>query len=92
DGVLYNVGITTGDVMSGRLNLWANFGSIPLRKTTDGVTGVGTAINVQCIFEGIWPFSVAALPNFDPMDSRTWVDTSKFGDIMVRIEETAGAA
>jgi len=71
------------------LDLWANYSSFSFRQSSDGVTPVTGNINCQARVAGIWPFSIAALPNFNPMDERTRLDTSRYGDVMVRVEETS---
>jgi len=88
DGVMLNPMIGLTDAEGSALDLWANYSSIPFRKTSDGVTPVTGNVNVNVTFIGAWPFSVVALPNFDPKDERTRLDTSRFGDVMVRVEET----
>ena len=42
----------------------------------------GTFMTVR----GALPFSLAALPYFNPWDERTWIDSSKLGDLWVRFE------
>lgn len=92
EGFLANVRVGLTDAEAGAVDLWANYSNIPLRQTSDGTTAVTGNVTVQAVFEGIWPFSVAAIPYFDPTDKRTWLDTKPLGDIVVRVEETASAS
>lgn len=79
-----------GDAEGRQQDLWANFGSVPLRKTSDGVTPVTTSQVIQSVTTGIWPFSVSPIPYFNPMDERTWIDSGKLGDLWVRFEGSSG--
>ena len=88
-GTLANVRIGLNDAEASALDLWGNASPIGLRKTSDGVTPVTSNVNVQAVFTGIWPFSVAAIPYFNPEDPRTWIDSAKLGDLWVRVEENA---
>jgi len=88
-GVLHNVRIGLTDAEAAALDLWGNASPISLRKTSDGVTPVVSNVNVQAVFEGIWPFSVSPIPYFNPWDERTWIDSSKLGDLWVRFEGNA---
>lgn len=75
--------ITTG-------NLWAN--TMPTSYTVLSTQAAGAAqIHAWLHYWGIWPFSVVAIPTLNPMDERTWIDSKKFGDVMIRAELTAGA-
>lgn len=42
-------------------------------------------------YKGGLPFSVAAIPYFEPLKDWTWIDSSKLGDLWLRVEEVAGA-
>ena len=42
-------------------------------------------------YKGAFPFSVAAIPYFEPLKNWTWIDSSKLGDFWLRVEEVAGA-
>jgi len=66
-------------------NIWANLG-IPY--FVSGAAGTPETGNhgVFMTVRGALPFSVAAIPYFDPMDERTWIDSSKLGDLWVRYE------
>jgi len=44
---------------------------------------------IQIDYSGILPYSVAAIPLFDPWDPDTWIDTSVLGDFWVRYACTA---
>lgn len=70
-------------------NIWANLG-IPY--FVSGAAGTPETGNhgVFMTIRGALPFSVAALPYFHPWDERTWIDSSKLGDLWVRFE--GGAA
>lgn len=89
-GVLEHATFGLGDVEIRSLDLWANFSSFPLRKTSDGVTPVTTSQVVHAAMKGIWPFSVSAIPYFNPWDERTWIDSSVLGDLWVRFEGSTG--
>jgi len=39
---------------------------------------------IAMTYGGCLPFSVGAIPTFDPKDPRTWIDTSRLGDLWVR--------
>jgi len=80
----------TADSMLMFFDLWGN--AMPVAFMT-ATTGVQSADTHKCKFtsHGALPFSVAAIPLFDPWDEDTWIDSSKLGDFWVRIEETAGA-
>ncbi|MCK4722487.1 MAG: hypothetical protein KAT75_04245 [Dehalococcoidia bacterium] len=71
-------------------DLWGNAMPIGFMRVSTGVQAADTHL---CCFEtlGALPFSVAAIPLFDPWDEDTWIDTSKLGDFWVRVEELAGA-
>lgn len=78
-----NALITTG-------NLWAN--TMPTSYTVISTNAAGAGqIHAWLHFWGVWPFSMVAIPGFDPWDERTWMDTKKYGDVMLRAELTAGA-
>jgi len=85
-GVLHNVRVGLVDAEASALDLWGNASPIALRKTSDGVTPVTSNVNVQAVFEGVWPFSVSPIPYFNPWDERTWIDSSVLGDLWVRFE------
>lgn len=40
-------------------------------------------------WEGLFPYSLAAIPIFDPWDKRFWIDSSVLGDFHVRFEGLA---
>ena len=89
-GVLHNVRIGLVNAIAGAVDLYGNASNIALRQSSDGVTPVTGNVNVQADFEGIWPFSVSPIPYFNPWDERTWIDSSKLGDLWVRFEGSAG--
>jgi len=51
--------------------------------------GVNTVAEISFHFRGVLPYSVAAVPIFDIMDEKTWVDSSQLGDFWIRGEGTA---
>jgi len=73
------------------LTLWGNIEAFRVRNP---VTGAWAAVNAieNITIRGAFPFSVAAIPLFDPWDADTWIDTAALGDFWVRVELTAGAA
>ncbi len=79
------------DVLINGTDMWANYTST--QYTVISTQAAGTSnVNVILQYKGIWPFSVAAIPYFDPMDPRTWIDTKPLGDLWVRVEETSSAS
>lgn len=60
-------------------------------KTVVHSTGAGTVdvTEVALKYKGVGPYSVFAIPTFDLMDERTWVDSRNLGDLWVRGEGTA---
>jgi len=88
-GVLYNARIGLVDAEASALDLWGNSGGFGFRKTSDGVTPVTGNVNVQAVFQGIWPFSVSPIPYFDPWDERTWVNSADLGNFWLRVEGNA---
>lgn len=85
-GVLYNARIGLVDAIASALDLWGNSGGLAFRKSSDGVTPVTSNVNVQAVFQGIWPFSVSPIPYFDPWDERTWVNSADLGNFWLRVE------
>lgn len=71
-------------------DLWNNAIPAALRLTSTGGAHGGQC-PVRAEYKGVFPFSIAAIPHFDPMDERTWIDSSKLGDFWARVEETVGA-
>lgn len=88
-GVYVGVDTALFDAMHCGNDLWANYGNIALKQISSPTAPVTSNLNVWVTVKGIWPFSVAALPIFDPLDERTYLDSKKYGDIAVRVEETA---
>jgi len=70
--------------------IWGNIATIPFKTVSTGAAATDEQ-QVDLTSIGTFPFSVAALPYFDPWDERTWIDSSKLGDFWVRVEEAAGA-
>ncbi len=66
-------------------DMWGNAAATQYTVLTTGAAGTGS-INAFLQYLGIWPFSVSPIPSFDPWDERTWIDSSKLGDLWVRFE------
>jgi len=81
------VGLVDAEI--GHMDIWGNAGAPGFRQTSDGVTPVTSNYNGTLTIKGIWPFSVSPIPYFNPMDERTWIDSSKLGDLWVRFEGNA---
>ena len=88
-GILHNVRIGLVDALASALDLWGDASPISFRLASDGVTPMVGNVNVQADFMGIWPFSVSAIPYFDPLDERTWIKSAELGDLWVRFEGNA---
>lgn len=73
------------------IDLWGNALPIGLRTVSTGAQVAGNPF-MRVTTRGALPFSVAAIPLFDPWDPETWIDTSVLGDFWVRVELGAGAA
>jgi len=71
------------------VDIWGNASPVGFRKTSDGVTPVTGNVNVNICSRGIWPFSVSAIPYFDPWDERTWVHSADLGNFWLRVEGNA---
>jgi len=78
------------DVELDGVDLWGNAIPIPLRTVSTGAASAANPL-LKLFLRGMWPFSVAAIPLFNPWDERTWIDSSKLGDFWVRVEENAAA-
>lgn len=59
---------------------------MPTVVQTDTGAAYATHREIALQYGGCLPFSMGAIPTFDPKDPRTWVDTSVLGDIWVRCE------
>lgn len=59
----------------------------------DTATGLAYATHKEVALQygGCLPYSVGAIPILDPKDERTWIDSSKLGDLWVRCECSATA-
>ena len=67
-------------------NLWGNL-SIPYFMTTSsGAADTGNH-GTHMLTRGAFPFSVAAIPYFNPWDERTWINSAELGDFWLRVEE-----
>jgi len=73
------------------LDIWGNFAAPGFKDTATGLTPTAGNYNANLYLKGVAPFSVWAIPLFEPWDPDTWIDTSLLGDFWVRIEENAGA-
>jgi len=69
-------------------NIWANLG-IPRFVTGAAGTPEDAAHGVHMMIRGAFPFSVAAIPVFDPWDPDTWIKSAELGDLWLRVEEMA---
>lgn len=90
------VGMCSADIDAGVVNsalsnltLWGNIEAFRVRNPVTGVWAAVPAIE-NITIRGAFPFSVAAIPLFNPWDEATWVNTTELGDFWVRIEETPG--
>ena len=68
------------------MDIWGNAVAPGFKDTATGLTPYTGNMNVFYTLRGIWPFSVSPIPYFDPHDERTWIDSSKLGDLWVRFE------
>jgi hypothetical protein len=66
-------------------DMWGNTAATQYTVLSTQVAGTGQII-AFLQYLGIWPFSVSPIPYFDPWDERTWIDSSKLGDLWVRFE------
>lgn len=66
--------------------LFANYMTIGGQDFT-GTAHASGNFTRQFLFKGRYPFSVMKLPHLDDLNERTWIDSSKLGDLWVRIEE-----
>jgi len=73
------------------LDVWGNFAAPGFKDTATGLTPTAGNYNSNVMLKGVAPFSVWAIPLFEPWDPDTWIDTSKLGDLWVRMEENATA-
>lgn len=87
--VVQNIQVGLVDAEAQMVDVWGNAATVGFRETSDGVTPVTSNINVNLSLLGTWPFSVSPIPIFDSWDERTWVDSSKLGDLWVRVEENS---
>ena len=71
------------------MDIWGNAGAPGFKDTATGLTPYTGQVNMNYTLFGIWPFSVSPIPVFDPLDERTWIDSSKLGDLWLRVEENA---
>jgi len=73
----------------GYFDLWGQANTIAFHDTATGLTPYTGNLNHSFTLLGALPFSVAAIPYFDPWDERTWVDSKELGDFWLRVEENA---
>ena len=71
-------------------NIWANLG-IPAYVSGAAGTPETNAHGVHMDIRGAFPFSLAAIPIFDPWDKDTWINSAELGDLWVRVEEGPAA-
>jgi hypothetical protein len=88
-GVLIACQVGLIDAEACAVDVWGNASPFSFRKTSDGVTPVTGNVNVNATWRGIWPFSVCAIPYFDPWDERTWVNSADLGNFWLRVEGNA---
>lgn len=90
-GRFWGEGTAWGDWAVKTTDLWACFNSIPIATHALGAV-LTTNHNLIIVYRGAFPFSVAAIPVFDLEDERTWIDSSKLGDLWLKVEESSSAA
>jgi len=73
----------------GYIDLWGQANSLAFKDISAGLTPYTGNLNVAFTILGALPFSMAAIPYFDPWDERTWVDSKELGDFWLRVEENA---
>lgn len=71
------------------MDIWGNFAGVGFRDCATGLTPTAGSYNRNVYLKGVAPFSVWAIPLFEPWDPETWIDTSVLGDFWVRVEENA---
>ncbi|MBA7622111.1 hypothetical protein ES703_29482 [subsurface metagenome] len=70
----------------GYIDLWGQANSLAFKDIATGLEPYTGNVNVAFTILGALPFSVAAIPYFDPWDERTWVDSKELGDFWLRVE------
>ena len=78
------------DAMFAFSNIWANLGVPTMMTVSSGAVDTG-AHGVHMMIRGAFPFSLAAIPIFDPWDPDTWIKSDELGDLWLRVEETGVA-
>ena len=73
----------------GYIDLWGQANSLAFKDISTGLTPYTGNVNVAFTILGALPFSVAAIPYFDPWDERTWVHSAELGDFWLRVEGNA---
>ncbi|MBA7567775.1 hypothetical protein ES708_09492 [subsurface metagenome] len=73
----------------GYMDLWGQSNSLGFKDIATGLEPYTGNVNVAFTILGALPFSVAAIPYFDPWDERTWVDSKELGDFWLRVEGNA---
>ena len=76
----------------GYIDLWGQANSLAYKDIATGLEPYTGDVNTAFTILGALPFSVAAIPYFDPWDERTWINSSALGDFWVRVELGAGGA
>lgn len=90
-GQLFSRGSITKDAALWIGDLWGQANITGLKKPSDGST-LTDEHDFYLTFVGCLPFSVAAVPVFDLMDERTWINSAELGDFWLRVEQDASAA
>ena len=90
-GEFFGRSIETSDALLAGSDLWADAANSQYIVVSTGAKGTGNVF-FYVTTRGAFPFSIAAIPVFDLMDEKTWIDSSKLGDLWLRVEETASAA
>jgi len=74
-----------------RMDMWGMVTGVQMKKSSDGLPASGNFCTTLH-YKGVLPFSEAAIPVFDLMDERTWIDSKTLGDLWLRVEQDANAA
>ncbi|MBA7559840.1 hypothetical protein ES708_01456 [subsurface metagenome] len=70
-------------------DMWGQANGISFKDIAAGLTPYTGNLNHSFTLLGCWPFSVSAIPYFNPWDERTWVDSKELGDFWLRVEGNA---
>jgi len=66
-------------------DIWGDSQTIAFRDQATGLTPYTGNLNINFTLLGIWPFSVAPIPYFNPWDEKTWIESSNLADFWVRV-------